>query len=224
MNRTRIVFVFRSMQKSSHYRQKLKKLMAKADIASLEELSKITGVPQLQLIRLTKGLMAKMQVETILKLSRALNITLEDFIDLFSAKSAANQNNEIKSLKQEYQRLEKQLEFQKEDLEKQFQKNSIQTLESWLLQWPAAATAAKNNPQLSAAKLLPLVKPIEKLLALWGVEPIGSVGAELAYDPQYHQLMEGKANPGDLVKIRYLGYLYRGDLLYRAKVSLVKKF
>jgi molecular chaperone GrpE (heat shock protein) len=53
----------------------------------------------------------------------------------------------------------------------------------------------------------------------WGVEAIASVGSELPYDPQWHQLMEGIAQPGDLVKVRYTGYRIGEKLLYRAKVS-----
>ena len=213
------------MQESPH-QQLLEKLMAEVGIADLQELSKISGVSQLQLIRLKQGLLPKMQIDTVLKLTEALEMPLNDFLNLFLGKSSVSSNktdrSQIESLKQEYQRLQQEIEVQKQHLEQKFQQTSIQTLESWLLQWPAAAAAVKNNSQLSGSKLLPLVKPIEKLLARWGVEEIGAVGEELAYDPQCHQLIAGSANPGDLVKIRYLGYRHQNKLLYRAKVSPIK--
>lgn len=54
----------------------------------------------------------------------------------------------------------------------------------------------------------------------WGVEAIASVGSEIPYDPQWHQLMDGTALPGELVRVRYTGYrLADNKLLYRAKVS-----
>ena len=213
------------MQESAR-QQLLEKLMAEVGIANLQELSKISGVSQLQLIRFKQGLLAKMQIDTVLKLTEALEVPLDDFLNLFLGKSSVSSNktdcSQIESLKQEYQRLQQQIEVQKQHLEQKFQQTSIQTLESWLLQWPAAAAAVKKNSQLSGSKLLPLVKPIEKLLERWGVEAIGAVGEELAYDPQCHQLIAGRANPGDLVKIRYLGYRHQNKLLYRAKVSPIK--
>ena len=70
------------------------------------------------------------------------------------------------------------------------------TIESWLLQWPTAATAVRQNPQLPAERLLSLVEPVEQLLTQWNVEAIATVGEEMPYDPQYHQLMKGIAQPG----------------------------
>ena len=92
-------------------------------------------------------------------------------------------------------------------------------MESWLLQWPTAAQKARENQHLAAVKLLPLLRPIEQLLQQWGVEAIAPVGAELPYEPQLHQLMEGTAQPGETVKVRYTGYRQADKLLYRAKVS-----
>lgn len=124
-------------------------------------------------------------------------------------------------LKQEYELLQDKLEQQEEVLKQEFQQSSLEVLESWLLQWPTAAAAAQKNPQLSAVKLLALVKPVVELLKRWGVENIGSVGEKVPYDPQCHQLLEGNAITGDLVEVRYVGYRQDDRLLYRAKVSPV---
>ncbi len=142
---------------------------------------------------------------------------------------------QIAELKSEYERSQLALEQQRETLRQEFQQRSLQLLESLLLQWPTAAhkaqenpqlqwpTAAhkaQENPQLAAIKIVPLVqKPLEKLLQEWGVEAIAPVGAELPFDPQWHQLMEGNSQPGNLVKVRYTGYRQGEKLLYRAKVS-----
>jgi molecular chaperone GrpE (heat shock protein) len=87
------------------------------------------------------------------------------------------------------------------------------------VQWPTAAYAAAQNQQLPAVRLLPLVQPVEQLMQEWGVEANASVGSEIPYDPQWHQLMDGTAAPGEVVKVRYVGYRSAGKLLYRAKVS-----
>jgi molecular chaperone GrpE (heat shock protein) len=126
-------------------------------------------------------------------------------------------------LQQEYQRLQQQLEERERSLTTEFQQNSLEILESWLIQWPTAATAAKGNAELPATRLLPLVKPVEKLIQQWGVETISSVGEEIAYDPQYHELMEGSAVIGETVKVRYVGYRQGDRLLHRVKVSSIVK-
>jgi molecular chaperone GrpE (heat shock protein) len=70
--------------------------------------------------------------------------------------------------------------------------------------------------------LVKLVYPLENLLKQWQIEPISFVGAEIPFDPQLHQLLEGNADSGDLVKVRYVGYRQGEKLLYRAKVSLLE--
>lgn len=208
--------------------QLLLQLMNKASIASMKELSQISGIPELQLIRLEHGLLPKMQIETLLKLSKALQISVDKMLALFCSESLPPatidraESVALDTLKQEYQNLQQTLAQQQETLEQQFQQESIQRIESWLLQWPTAAAVAQQNPQFSAAKILPLAKPISDLLKHWGVEAIATVGEKVSYDPQWHQLMEGVAEQGELVKVRYAGYRQGEKLLYRAKVSLVK--
>jgi transcriptional regulator with XRE-family HTH domain len=202
-------------------RQILYQLMEKAGISDLSELSQLSGIAELQLIRLQHGLMPKMQIEILLKLSQALQIPVDKLLTLFCPEfqlpSSSRQEDDsaaLDTLKQEYQRLQQQLEQQREILAQEFQQASVQSL-------PTAAFVAQQNPQLPAVKLLPLVKPVTDLLKHWGVEAIASVGETIPYDPQWHQLMEGSAEPGETVKIRYVGYRQGEKLLYRAKVSLV---
>ena len=129
--------------------------------------------------------------------------------------------DKIAALEQEYQRLQTQLTQQEASLQQKFQQDTLQTLESWLLQWPTVAYAVQQNPQIPASRLLPLLRPMENLLKTWEVSAIAPVGSEVPYDPQHHQLMEGSAQPGDPVKIRYTGYFQKEKLLHRAKVSPV---
>jgi molecular chaperone GrpE (heat shock protein) len=96
-------------------------------------------------------------------------------------------------------------------------------LESWLLQWPTVIHAVEQNPDLPASRLVPLVQPVQNLLEQWGIAAIAPVGAEIPFDPQQHQLMNGTAAPGELVKVRYTGFRRGDTLLYRAKVSPVSE-
>ncbi|MEH1957430.1 nucleotide exchange factor GrpE [Nostoc sp.] len=212
------------------FTQKLQNLMQQVGISSFKGLSRAAGVSERQLLRLRQGKLEQMRVDVLLKLSPVLQMPLNELITTFSTvellqdKTAPTQEllQEITDLRREYDRSQLQLEQQREVLLQELQQSSLQLLESLLLQWPTAAQKAQENPQLAAIKIVPLVqKPLEKLLQAWGVEAIAPVGAELPYNPQLHQLLEGTAKLGETVKVRYTGYLQGEKLLYRAKVSPV---
>ncbi|MBW4684546.1 MAG: nucleotide exchange factor GrpE [Komarekiella atlantica HA4396-MV6] len=224
---------------NTNFTQKLQDLMQQVDISSFRALSRAAGVSERQILRLRQGKLEQMRMDVLLKLSLILQMPLSELVATFSVPSVEYQvsseqakpelsanstSKEIADLKREYQRSQLQLEEQREVLLQEFQQSSLQLLESLLLQWPTAAQKAQENPQLAAVKIVPLVqKPLEKLLQAWGVEAIAPVGAEIPYDPQLHQLFEGNSQPGEIVKVRYTGYLQGDKLLYRAKVSPVRE-
>ncbi len=207
------------------FTQKLLELMQQKNISSFKALSKLAGVSEYQIQRLRRGEIQQMRLEFLVKLSQALQIDLSELIVNFSQIALIKQQSsskEITDLKKEYERLQKQLENQEKLLLAQFQQSSLQILESLLIQFPTAAQRARENRQLPAANIIPLIeKPITRLLQEWGIEAIASVGTELPYEPEIHQLIEGDAQPSEKVKIRYTGYLQGDKLLYRAKVSPV---
>ncbi|MDF2388761.1 nucleotide exchange factor GrpE [Nostoc ellipsosporum NOK] len=215
---------------NNHFTKKLQNLMQQVGISSFKALSRAAGVSERQILRLRQGKLEQMRLDVLLKLSPVLKVTLSELVSTFSPvdlvkeKAATTQEllQEIADLKIEYQRSLLEIEQQREILLQEFQHSSLQMLESFLLQWPTAAQKAQENPQLAAVKIVPLVqKPLEKLLQGWGIEAIASVGDEIPYDPQLHELMQGTAQPGETVKVRYIGYRQGNKLLYRAKVSLV---
>ncbi|MBF2028338.1 MAG: helix-turn-helix transcriptional regulator [Oscillatoriales cyanobacterium C42_A2020_001] len=213
----------------------LQKLMQQAGFSSFKALSATATVSEKQIRALRQGKLQTVRLETLVKLSRALQIAMTELVAVFVSEEltaseqpstsgdsqAAHQAQDVAALRQEYDRLLAKLEQQKQELWQEFQQSSWQTLESLLLQLPTAAYAAQQNPNAPAVKLLPLLRPIDVLLQQWGIEAIASVGSEVAYDPQQHQLMEGNATPGDRVRVRYIGYRQGEKLLYRAKVSPV---
>ena len=207
------------------FTQKLLELMQQKDIYSFKSLSKLAGVSEYQIKRLRQGEIQKMRLEFLVKLSEALQIDLSELITNFSQIALIKQQSsskEITDLKKEYERLQKQLENQEKLLLAQFQQSSLQILESLLIQFPTAAQRARENRQLPAANIIPLIeKPITRLLQEWGIEAIAQVDTELPYEPEIHQLIEGDAQTSQKVKIRYTGYRQGDKLLYRAKVSPV---
>lgn len=211
---------------SSHqdYTQRLQQLMQPLGFSTYKQLSLSAGVSEKLLRRLRQGQVLQLRGETLLKLAQALQVSVSELLATFSSVSlpaTSPSEGEEAALRQEYQRLQQQLKQQREALRQEFQQSSLQLLESWLVQWPTAAYAAQQNQQLPAVRLLPLVRPVEQLLQEWGVDAIASVGSEIPYDPHLHQLMEGTAQPGELVRVRYTGYRQGDKLLYRAKVSPV---
>ncbi len=209
-------------------KQLLQDLMRQVGIADIYELSQKAGVARLQIIRIQRGLILNISVGAIAKIAKALNVSIDNLVETFSEQSLTNveqetseANSALIACQREYQKLQQEMLQQQESLAAEFQKASIETIESWLLQWPTAVTAVRKNPQLPAIRLLALLEPVEQLLKQWNVEAIAVVGEKLAYNPQYHQLIKGTAQPGDLVEVRYVGYKQEDKLLYKAKVSPV---
>ena len=203
------------------YAPQLQRLMQQARLSSDRELSQKARVPELQLSRLRRGLALQTRADILLKISQALEISLNELLAALAPDYVELESPAPTAIEQEYQRLQSTIEQQRSSLMQEFQLSSLQILESWMLQWPTAASKAQENHHLPAVKLLPLMRPVEKLLQEWGVEAIAPVGAELPYNPQQHQLIEGTAQLGEPVKVRYTGYRQGEKLLYRAKVSPV---
>ncbi|MTJ13301.1 nucleotide exchange factor GrpE [Anabaena sp. UHCC 0187] len=216
------------------FTENLQNLMQKVGCPSFKSLSRAAGVSQWQISQLRRGKIGQMRVEVLVKLSQSLQISWDELAETFGLGSLSSSLNkthssnidkdllqQLASLQTEYQRVSLFMIQQREVLQQEFQQSSLQILESLLLQWPTAAYRAREDHQLAAVKILPLVdQPMEKLLQAWGVKAIAAVGTHIPYNPQLHQLMEGIAQPGDIVNVRYTGYMQCDKLLYRARVSV----
>jgi len=219
------------------FTKNLQELMQRVGCASFKSLSHAAGVSQWQILQLRRGKIGKMRLEVLVKLAEVLQISCPDLVETFSFGGLSsslnktqlfNQNidllKQIKDLQVEYERITLSMGQQREVLKQEFQRSSLQILESLLLQWPTVAHRAREDHQLAAVKILPLVdKPLEILLETWDVQAIASVGAEIPYNPQFHQLLEGTAQQGEMVKVRYTGYMQYDQLLYRARVSPIER-
>lgn len=205
--------------------------MMAAEIPSFRALARQAGVSDWSVTQLRRDRVAAMRVDILQKIAAALGVSLTELLGEFGAiaethddsppASKAMAAESVVTLKAEYQRLQTQLEHQSDELRRQFQTEALTVLESWLVQWPTVSQAVAKNPDLPASRVVPLVQPVQDLMAHWGVEAIAPVGAEIPFDPQQHQLMSGTAHPGDRVKVRYTGFRQGETLLHRAKVSPV---
>jgi DNA-binding Xre family transcriptional regulator len=214
------------------YPERLQQLMQQVGLRSLRELSRQSGVSRWQVQQLREGKALQMRGESLLKLCAALQVSLHDLVSQFAAVELTPQERQepkdgtgkIDSYQAEYQRLKTEMGQQREVLMQEFQQSGLQILESWLKQWPKAVYAAQQNPQLLAVNLLPLIRPVEELVKQWGVEAIAPVGSQVAYDPRWHQLTQGTAEPGAMVTVKSPGYRQGDRLLYRTEVSPEKWF
>ncbi|MGB3613474.1 MAG: helix-turn-helix transcriptional regulator [Elainellaceae cyanobacterium] len=206
------------------YTDQLQRHMQQAELTTLTALYNAAQVSPGSVKRLRSGQVTQMQLGTLLRLSHALRLPLSELITQFSAENVtlkptiAPQTTAQAAMAKDRSQGTTASESERQQ---GFQHTSLQILESWLLQWPTAAHAAQANDHIPAARLVPLVAPVNQLLQSWGVTTIGEVGQEVAYAPQVHQIMSGHAQPGDPVRIRYVGYRHQGNLLHRAKVSPV---
>jgi molecular chaperone GrpE (heat shock protein)/DNA-binding Xre family transcriptional regulator len=212
------------------YSSTLKALMVRVGLSNFKALNNL-GIAKKQVQRLRRGEIQQLRLQTLFQLSQILKIPLEDLLLAFSppgpepllTRSPAQSESpseKLQALQQEYQRLQTQLQEQRSSLWQEFQQQSLQILESFLLQWPTAAYAARQNPTAPAVKLLPLARPIEQLLKSWGITPIGEVGKDVIYDPHWHEAAAGELiTPGAAVQVRHVGYQQGERLIHRAKVS-----
>lgn len=198
----------------------LHKIMQQAHVSSQRALAEKANVSRWQVQQLRLGKIDTMRLAVLKQLATALDCSLSELLQAFDPGQSSPQtaNSDVARLRQEYSRLEHRLEQQHQSLEQQFQAAALQILESWLTYWPTAAKAAAEREDFDAKKLLPLVKPIDRLVESWGVSVIGTVGEQLSYDPHLHQLTRGTANPGDPVQITNVGYRHGENLLQRVNV------
>lgn len=205
----------------------LRSHMQSQGIASFRALAEKADIPIGQLQQVRRGQVSRLRLEGLQKLAMALGIDLADLLALGGvplgreiALLPGSDGAQVAALRAECDRLQQQLLCQAAELRQTFQQESLYQLEPWMKNWPRVVHAiGTDQPDLAATKVLPLVKPVERLLQSWGVETIGSVGDRVLYTPQQHQLVRGAAQPGESVVIVRPGYRQGDRLLHRAEVQ-----
>lgn len=210
--------------------EKLRSLMQTQDIPSFRALAQSAGISEGQILQFRRGNVLQMRLEMLQKLAGALQLSLPALLKIVGIDTATIQSQAApaesiaispsdSALQAEYDRLKQQLAQQETELRQRFQQESLYLLEAWMKNWPRVVHAVQTDkPDLAAAKILPLIKPLERLLQSWGVETIGCIGKPLPYDPQAHQLIQGQAQPGESVTVSRPGYRQENRLLHRAEV------
>jgi len=207
--------------------QNILQLIENAGFASIEEFSAKSQIPMLQIYRLLQGLLPKINVEIFLKLSEFLKISPGQLAEIFFPQASPptiereNKQDQINDLREDFKKEYHLLQQEMDNIKQEVQRSAFYSLESLLLQLPTVTAAIQQNPDFPSVKLLPLFRPVNQLLREWNIEPIGTVGAKAVYDPPYHEILEGTAQEGDLVTVRYVGYKQGESVLYKTKISQI---
>lgn len=174
----------------------LQSLMAKAGYSSWAALSRASGISLKQLRRVRQSTVADLKIHTISQLAQALQMSPTALCaELLGSPPVPERDAES------------------------FHREGLDRLESWLRYWPIAVSKVEAQAEIKPINLVKLVKPIEEWVSSWGVEVIAPVGAQVPYNPQWHQLTQGAATPGTLVTVVAPGYRYRQKLWFRAEVE-----
>lgn len=216
--------------------------MTRIGCRSWRALAERSGVSLYQIRQLRQGAVGRMRLETLGQLAEALKVSTVDLLAAVtetapSVDATVESNGEVSpearsgglvdsarelaAMQQEYERLQEEVRNSQEELWENFQKDSLVILEPWLLSWYKAVVAVQKNPQLPANRLLLLLRPLDELLNHWAVVQIAPIGEEVAFDPQWHKVAQGKAEPGDRVQVVMPGFRHHGRLLHRAQVRPV---
>jgi molecular chaperone GrpE (heat shock protein) len=212
------------MSDHTNHTEQLRHLMQAVGINSFKALGDRTQLSRRAIDTIRQGHAESLKYQDLYHLSQILQTDLNGFMQVFSTLQAdhnhSSETSEIDDIKAEYQCLQQKLDQQRQELRSEFEQETLQQLESMLLQLPTAAYAAQNNPAMPARNLVPLLRPLDNLLQAWGLERIAQVGERVSYDPHWHEMMDGEAESGMIAIVRYIGYTKHGKLLYRARVSL----
>jgi transcriptional regulator with XRE-family HTH domain len=189
-----------------------------AGFASAAAFGQAAGLDRRTLGRLRTGAWRSVRPTSLEKAARALGLGVGELVERLEGRTAVPEWREAASeWREEYDRLARRLAEAEVAQAELWNRRFFTALETFLVQWPTVRAAAERNPDLSATTVLDLLLPLEEFLREAGFEAIGSPGDQTHFDPTVHQGVG--LVPGQPVRVRTVGYRYRGELLVRARVA-----
>jgi len=94
------------------------------------------------------------------------------------------------------------------------------------VQLPTIRAALAEGAPLTASDILDMISPLDEALRDLGFEQIGQAGITVSFDPtRHHAVGRGTRNlsVNDEVRVRYVGYLYKGNVISKAEVTRVQR-
>ncbi len=130
-------------------------------------------------------------------------------------------DQEIATLRKEYDMLQSQMEADDSQAGRKTLEELLKGLTPLLSQLATLRTMFENSDGgITVSDFLKLLDKITKVLQAAGLEPIGRVGEEPTFDSRIHQRMSGGwLQEDDVVRVRFVGYGFKGTVLKKAMVS-----
>lgn len=178
-----------------------------------------------------------------LQITKEKNQVLEEELQITSDRLESNEdeyikyqqnfNKEVHALENQIKKLEhkclnlenkcldltEKLHSLPSELMSQWQGESFNLLQTLLANYPTAKTMIKVKSDFPAKNIIALLKPLDKLLAKWGIESIGKPWQKVEFNPEIYYSNEENLTPNELVYIRFIGYRQGNNILLHAKVS-----
>lgn len=135
-------------------------------------------------------------------------------------------NAQIEKLRDEYAALEIRRSKEGATTTRSAHLAVFKQLQPILTQLPALRLAIEEGAEVTIRDVLELLSPLDEMMGDMGFEAVGEAGAHVRYDPRLHRAVGRGARsvtPDDLVRVRYIGYLYDGEVVCKAEVNRVEQ-
>jgi molecular chaperone GrpE (heat shock protein) len=160
--------------------------------------------------------------ETVQGLRRALETQKRSLDDLHQQMD--DKEAQIKMLQNEYAALQQSQSQSGRASQAADRLDVFKRLQSIAVQLPTLRAALADGGDLTARDVIDLLAPFDEMLRDFGFERIGEAGAQVPFDPTRHRPVGRGArsiSSTDVVRVRYVGYLYRGEVVCKAEVAPV---
>lgn len=162
--------------------------------------------------------------ENVIGLRRAIDTQVRQSDELL--RQLDERDAEIERLRQEYAMLEAKQSTSETASTRDTHLDVFRRIQGIATHLPTMQVAVSEGADVRAQDVLALLRPLDQLLADLGFEMIGSAGQETSYDPTRHRAVGTGAqsvSPQDKVRVRFVGYLYGGEVVCKAEVTPVKQ-
>lgn len=127
---------------------------------------------------------------------------------------------EVAWLREEYRRLSSETERARATAAQEQLRVLAERLAPAMSQLATLQALAEAREDVRVLDVLQLVGRVEAVLAEAGCERVGSVGAEVPFDPSLHQCLNSTRVPrGAAVSVRFVGYRLGETMLLKAMVG-----
>ncbi len=192
----------------------IRQRMNELGLSSWSKLQQQARIGRRSLYHLRQGYLQSLKLSQLQSLAAALEWSLEELLSRFHLIPTDHPSRQG-----EEEELQYQPQPSSPEARDQLQRQTFETLQTLLTQYPTARHLAEIRPQLPAKNLTAFFRSLDQLLQTWGIEAIGSPWEAVPFDPVLHHPDTPDLGLGETVYIRFVGYRKGSTILCPAKVS-----